>query len=138
MTLPDHRLTQVKAPEVDPLRGMDDQALLNLRHAIDLRLKIELSDLNLSEELGLQYRSGKALLDSVQNDKDTPANQRAQVFNSVSMMLEKIVKHQRVVYDAERLKRFEVAFLKVLEKLPLEAKQQFFELYGEYLGGTPV
>lgn len=119
----------------DPLEGLDDAELLALRHRLDKKLNLDLTQLNLAEELGMQYRSGQILLASVQDDSGTPANQRAQVFNSVSAMLEKIVKQQKIVYNAERLKRFEHAFLKVLEDMPLEAKHKFFDLYGEYLKG---
>lgn len=139
MTLKDYSLTQAKPkPAADILDGLDEAELLALRHKIDLRLNIEISNLNLTEELGLQYRQGQALLQSVQNDKDVQANQKAQVFNSVSAMLEKIIKQQDIVYSAERLKRFEVAILRVLEKLPPESKQVYFDLYSEYLGDKGV
>lgn len=119
--------------KADILEGMTDEELLALRHRLDKKLNLDLAQLNLAEELGMQYRSGMILLASVQGDSDTPANQRAQVFNSVGAMLEKIVKQQKVVYSAERLKRFEHAFLRVLEDLPLESKHKFFDQYGDYL-----
>lgn len=119
--------------KADILEGMTDEELLALRHRLDKKLNLDLAQLNLAEELGMQYRSGMILLASVQGDSDTPANQRAQVFNSVGAMLEKIVKQQKVVYNAERLKRFEHAFLRVLEDLPLESKHKFFDQYGDYL-----
>ena len=37
------------------------------------------------------------------------------------------------VASAERLKRFEAAFLKVLKLLPPADARVFFDLYGEYL-----
>lgn len=126
------------APEPDILEGMDDQQLLSLRHKIDLRLKVEIKDLNLTEELGLNYRQGKVLLESVQNDPLTPVNQKAQVFNSVGAMLSNIVKLRDVVFSAERQKRFESSFLKVLEKMPAESKIAFFDMYGEFLENKGV
>lgn len=133
MALQDLSMSKKGGPKADPLEGLDDEALLNLRHRLDKKLNLDLTKLNLAEELGMQYRSGMILLASVQGDSDTPANQRAQVFNSVGAMLEKIVKQQKVVYNAERLKRFEHAFLRVLEDLPLESKHKFFDQYGDYL-----
>lgn len=129
----DRSLAPQAVIKVDPLEGLDDAQLIALRHRLDKKLNLDLTQLNLAEELGLQYRSGMALLASVQEDKDTPANQRAQVFNSVGAMLAQIVKQQKVVYNAERLKRFESAFLKVLEELPDASKRKFFDMYGEFL-----
>lgn len=112
---------------------LSEEDLLKLRHEVDKKLQIDPRMLNMADELGLQYRSGMALLASIQDDAEVPANQRAQVFNSVGAMLEKIVKQQKVVYDAERLKRFEAAMLKTLQSLPEEQQKLFFNLYGDYL-----
>jgi hypothetical protein len=118
----------------DPLEGLDDEELIALRLRLDKRLNLDLKELNLAEELGMQYRSGQILLASVQDDKGVPANQRAQVFNSVGNMLKDIVKQQKVVYDAERLKRFESTFIKVLDLLGTdEMKKRFLDLYSQYL-----
>lgn len=138
MTLKNHALTAKTAtPVVDILAGLDDGALLALRQRIDGILKVDLARMNLAEELGLQYRGGMALLATVSNDEDTPANQKAQVFNSVSKMLNDIIKTQKIVFSAERLKRFEVALLKVLGKLPPESTRIYFDLYGDFLAETP-
>ena len=120
------------------LDGLDDAQLLALRRKIDVRLKVEVKDLRLTEELGLQYRQGQVLLGSIQDDDDTPANQKAQVYTSVSGILDKIIKQQGIVYSAERLKRFEAAFLKILQKLPPEDKEIYFDLYGEFLNDRGV
>lgn len=134
MALKDLGLTaKPAAAAIDPLEGLDDAQLITLRQRLDKKLRLDLKQLDLAEELGLQYRDGMALLASVREDKDTPANQRAQVFNSCGAMLEKIIKMQKVVYDAERLKRMEAAILKTLVDLPDEQKRLFFGLYGEYL-----
>jgi hypothetical protein len=122
-----------KPASIDPLEGLDDEQLLALRRRLDKKLNLDLARLNLADELGMQYRSGQLLLAKVQEDDETPANQKAQVFNSVGTMLKDIVKQQKIVYDAERLKRFESAFIKVLEELPVESKRKFFDLYGEFL-----
>lgn len=138
MALKNHSL-QPPAPEVkaDPLAGLSDDELLKLRARIDATLKVDLARLNLSEELGLQYKAGYAMLMEVQNDKEVPVNQKAQVFNSVSKMLQDIIKQQKVVFNAERLKRYEAAFLKILGKLPPEMAQIYFDLYGEFLKDSP-
>jgi DNA mismatch repair ATPase MutS len=122
----------------DPLEGMNDNDLLDLRRRIDIQLKVEIKHLKLTEELGLNYRKGQVLLDETMRDAACPANQKAQVFNSVKSMLSQIIVEQGIVYSAERLKRFEIAFLKVLEKLPKESQETFFDLYGEFLNDRGV
>lgn len=125
----------IAAPKADPLEGLDDAALLALRSRIDKQLRVDLAKLDLADELGVQYRSGMTLLATVRDDPDVPANQKSQVFNTVSAMLEKIVKQQKVVFNAERLKRFESAFLRVLDEMPAESKRKFFDMYADYLTG---
>lgn len=111
---------------------LSEKQLMNLRHHLDMLLQIEINQLNLTEELGLQYRQGKILLDSL--DDKTPANQRAQVFNSVQAQLEKIIKQRAAVFNQERLKHYEGALLKVLDMQGNEkAKELFLELYGAHL-----
>lgn len=112
---------------------LDEEELLNLRAEIDNHLKVEIKHLNLTEELGLQYRQGRKLLERAHADKEIPTNQVSAVYNSVASMLEKIVKSQEAIYSIERLKRYEVAFLKAIETLPPEGKEAFFDLYGSFL-----
>lgn len=120
------------------LVGLNEADMLSLRRKIDVTLKVEIKDLKLTEELGLTYRQGQVLLDSVVDDGDVPASQRAQVFTSVNAMLEKIIKQQEIVFNAERLKRYEAAFMKVLEELPAEARTRYFDMYGEFLSDRGV
>lgn len=120
-------------PVADLLSGLDDAELLRLRNAIDKKLQIDPRLLNMGDELGAQYRAGKALLASIQDDDDVPANQRSQVFNSVGAMLQQITKQMGQVYDAERLKRYEAAWMKVMKDLPEESQKLFFDLYSDYL-----
>ena len=131
--LKNYDLNSTPAEPVDLLKGLDHEAMLVLRRRIDAELRIEIADINLTEELGLQYRQGQLLLAEVMADRTTPVNQKAQALNSVRATLESIINQQQIVYSAERLKRFEVAFHKVLEKLEPESRELYFNLYGEYL-----
>jgi hypothetical protein len=143
MTLKDYSVANQQAkPAADPLellQGLDNDTLMRLRNAIDQKLDIDPRSLNMAEELTLQYKQGKALLESVHTDGDVPANQRAQVFNTVGTMLDKIFKQMKVAFDAERLKRYEAAFMKTLDDFPVEAKRKFLDIYSDYLNpdGTP-
>lgn len=141
MTLKNHSLAQDKPklqvspvealmPAIEPLSEVE---LMELRHEIDLRIGLDLGQLNLSEELALQFRQAKTLLNDVQNDKDIPANQRAQVFNAVRNQLSEILKQQESVWSMERLKKIESAVVKACNLMTEEQKAAFMDLYGEYL-----
>ncbi len=133
--LKDHQLKAIAPPEKpDLLAGLTEADLMTLRHEIDVKLKLDLKSMNLAEELAVQFRQGKLLLESVTKvGSDVPTNQQAQVFNTLNAMLNTIAKQMDIVYSAERLKRFEVSMLKVLEQLPKESKEKFFDMYGEFL-----
>lgn len=116
------------------LAALPEGQLMRARHEIDILVEIDINQMNLTEELGLQYRQAKQLLANVQNDDRTPANQKVQIFNSLQNQLDKIIKQRQAVLSQERLKRFEAAFLNTLKQLGDETLQQnFLDLYGEFL-----
>ncbi len=120
--------------KVSLLDGKTDEELIHLRAEIDSRLHIDPKNLNMAEELGMQYKQGKILLSKLNDPSDqTPTNQKAQVFNSVQAMLAAIVKQTEIVYSSERLKRYEAALLRLLMDLPKDSKEKYFEMYGEFL-----
>ena len=121
---------EVLLPEIERL---SESELGDLRHEIDLRLHLDLSKLDLSEELALQFRQVKALLHEIQNDSATPVNQKSQLFNSARGQLSDIIRQQEAVWSMERLKTYEVAFVKCAHLLTEEARAAFFDLYGTYL-----
>lgn len=125
---------EVPSAVLTNVRQLSERQMMALRHELDNLLNIEISQLNLTEELGLQYRQGKNLLASIESDVKVAPNQKSQVFNAVQSQLEKIIKLRNLVYDQERLKRYESAMLKVLEMKGNEKEQELFlELYGSYL-----
>lgn len=115
------------------LESMGETALLELRANIDKLLTIKLEDLNLAEELALQFKQAKALYSEVVDDTDTGANQKAAVLNTVNTIIASITKSQAELYSAERLKRIEAATLKALKSLPKKNQEEFMELYVRYL-----
>lgn len=115
------------------LAKLEETDLTQVRHAVDERLQIDIASLNLGDEIGLQYRQGKTLLNTVNSDSTIPANQKAQIFNAVRSQLAEIIAMQEVVWNMERLKKFEVAFVKASAVLPDDAKAVFYAIYGQYL-----
>lgn len=124
------------APIVD-LAPFSLDELLALRAQIDARLPATaLADLDLEEELVIQFQQTKGLLNRVIADENVPANQKAQVTNSCSSILGQITRMQTELYSAERVKALEAALIKSLLTLPEPAQIQFFAEYERLYGAN--
>lgn len=86
-----------------------------------------LSELDIEAELLAQYKTGQSMLNEIINS-DAPANQKAQVFNSVTSTIAQITASQTKLYDAERVKKLEQALIKTLQGFP-EMHAAFMTLY---------
>lgn len=118
------------------LSGMNLHELLALVAKIEVYLPSKsLKDMNLEDELLIQYQQTKALLASIIDDVGTPANQRAQVINSCSSILAQITKTQTDLYNSERLKVLEQALINALKTVPESVSEKFFENYERQLEG---
>lgn len=95
----------------------------------ELRPRQSLADLNLEHELLEQYNTVKTLQEEVLTDDEVPANQRAQVANTVASTLQQLVKMQTDYYNAERFKAIEALVLKAIKSLPKEVAEKFIEDY---------
>lgn len=85
----------------------------------------DLKDMDLSRELVLQVQSLRQLQDLVQQEEsNVPANQRAQVANSLSSALVNLVKLQATVYSSERFKLAESFLIEFLNELPSDEERQ--------------
>lgn len=128
---PDDAHERVSVQELIDLDELDMIQLLTLRALVDQRLPTsKLQDVDMSEELVLQMMAIKALQADVSEDRKVPANQRAQVANSLSAALVNLVKLQSDVYTSERFKRMEqflVDFLNSIESL--SKRKEMFERY---------
>lgn len=131
MALKNRSLSDQAAPVVAPnLLQMDDSQLLQLRAAIDARLGISnLSQMNIEQEILVQLATAKDLQTTTLNDRDVPANQKAQTINAVAAILKELVKMQNDLYNAERIKELESAMIQALKDAPDEVKDRFFERY---------
>lgn len=112
--------------------GVDE--LLAIRHEIDQRLPaLTLAEVDLEGELLLQYHSAKALLARVMDNPGVPANQKAQVLNTCTSVLEQITRTQTALYNAERIKAMEMALEKTFAGTAQALRQDFFDRYSESL-----
>lgn len=88
-----------------------------------------LLDMNMEEELILQFQAVRTLQNTILDDISVPANQKAQVANSVASVLGSIADLQNKVYSSERFKRIETLLIRHLNKLPEEVAAAFLEDY---------
>jgi uncharacterized Fe-S cluster-containing radical SAM superfamily protein len=114
-----------RAPEPAPtkpkvsLEGLEPHELISLRAEIEARLPVKsLQDTDLVRELVLQVVALQSLQNSVIQDMDTPANQKAQVANSLSSALANLVKVQAEIYTSERFKKIEGLLIEYLDAQP--------------------
>ena len=127
------RLNSLDSPQ-KPLgktfSGMNLHELLAVRAEIDTYLPAqELKDVDIEGELLMQFHQTKALLASVIDDVDTPANQKAQLVNTCSSILSEITKSQTSLYNAERLKIMEQALINALKTVPDSISEAFLDNY---------
>ena len=88
-----------------------------------------LKSLNLDSELYAAYARARNYLAIVQADEEIPPNQVAQVMNTLTAILDKIVKLQTELYSAERVKKLEAAMIQAIKLAPPESQQVFLEQY---------
>ena len=106
------------------------EELIKFRDEITNHLPpLSLKDIDMEQELLLQFRALRALQNDVISDEETPVNQKAQIGNSVSSVLAKMGEMQQTLYDSERLKRIEKILVSVLDTLPQETKEAFLAAY---------
>ncbi len=119
------------------LDTMSQDDLLALRAKIDTLLtNVKITDLDLPKELMIQYARAKKLQDDTLSDEsDAPANQKAQVTNTCANLLNAITKTQLDVYNSQRAKEMEQILIKVLKTLPQEAQDAFFEEFEKEIRG---
>jgi uncharacterized protein (UPF0147 family) len=121
---------EARVNETATLGEMTRDQLLELKELLDQRLPtMSLSELNLEHELLLQYERVKQLQQDVLNDDSVPANQRAQVANSVASTLQHLIKMQTEYSTAERFKAIEALMIKAMKRLPIEVATEFLAEY---------
>ena len=93
----------------------------------------KLVDMNMEDELILQYQAVRALQNSIIDDDEVPANQKAQVANAVASVLGSLADLQNKTYSSERFKRIETLLIRHLSKLPEDTAAAFLEDYERIL-----
>ena len=75
----------------------------------------KLNELDLDTELLDQYKNAKLVLTDILHADDIAANQKAQVMNTVTSILQAIIKLQQELHNVERLKLIEATLIETLQ-----------------------
>ncbi len=94
---------------------------------------VKLSDLDAESELLDNYNDAKDLLTNLGDE--TPANQKAQVLNTINAVLGNIIKQRAELHNMERFKSMETALIYTLKQFP-ELQEVFLEEYERLLKGS--
>lgn len=116
--------------KTDTLQGLSIADLRRIKMEVDALLpERSLSSMNLESELIYQFDAVKELQSLVLTDDETPANQKAQVANSVVATLESLIKMQERYHTAERFKAIENLVIEYMKKLPKDVAEAFLDEY---------
>lgn len=108
--------------------------LVRFRDEITKKLPpLALSDLNLEEQVLLQFHVMRELQGDVMSEEGVPANQRAQVANGVGAVLKTLADKQTDLYTSERFKDIENLLIRTLSKLPEDLAAGFLADYEKLL-----
>lgn len=108
--------------------------LVRFRDEITKKLPpLALKDLDLEEQVLLQYHLMRELMGNVMSEEGVPANQRSQVANGVGAVLKTLADKQTDLYTSERFKDIENLLIRTLSKLPEELAANFLADYEKLL-----
>lgn len=129
-------------PEFGGLTGFEDLEDNSLherphfdrdRRYDDVQAPKSLDDINLDHELAWHFHSTKLFLDNL-DEESTPANQIAQVRNTVSAILEKIAKTKIDLYNARNYQLLEQAFIECMSEAPKEIQEKVMQRFAMITG----
>ena len=122
--------------DLEPLHPEDKQKPIpaSRMYYDDMSMPRSISDLNLEEELVQHYTGVKAyLMDLSVDSEKASASQVAQVTNSLTSVLDKIIKMRESVVNMERMAKVESAMVDALKTAPADIQDKFFAEYEKIL-----
>lgn len=95
---------------------------------------VDLATLDLNQELADNLTAARQLRLDIAHD-GTPVNQKAQVMNTITMILTNLVKLQTDLYNSQRQKELEGILIETMQQMPEEVQEVFFKLYTKNTNG---
>lgn len=92
-----------------------------------------LNELDLDKELLAQYIDAKNFLKDVKHDSEIPLNQKAQILNTITSILQNIIKMQQDLHSVERMKVIENTLIETLKNHE-QLRDAFLKDYEKALG----
>lgn len=115
-------------------RGLPVDDLIRYHDEIRALLPpLNLSEMNLEEEMLLQYHALRAVQNNVLSNDEVAVNQQAQMANSVGSLLARLAELQVSVYTSERFKRIENLLIRSMRQLPEDRALAFLDEYEKSL-----
>ncbi len=90
---------------------------------------VALKDMDIEEEMLLQFHTLRALQTELLNDDEQPLNQRVALANAVTSNLGKLGDLQQSIYTSERFKLIETLLIRMLSAMPADVSAQFLADY---------
>lgn len=94
---------------------------------------LELSKVNLEEELLLQFHTIRGIQTEILNDDEVEPNKKATIANAVTSSLNKLAELQVALYHSERFKELENIMIHTLKQLPEDLAAKFLDKYEKLL-----
>lgn len=110
-----------------PLHGQSQPPKTETKQVAIFNYKPE--DINLRNELAEQYSKAKSLFANIEYDDEVPANQKAQVLNSLVSILAQITKSEAEVHSLNEVKKLEDALITALKQMPEDFQAIFYDAY---------
>lgn len=95
-----------------------DDNPISLPDIDDLSSLTQLKDLNLEQQLLMQYQQAQALYNAVRTDRATPLNQKAQMLGTMLRITSQILSLQQELHNIETLKLLESTLVETLKEFP--------------------
>lgn len=85
--------------------------------------------IDVNVELRKQYRLANEIIEVIRYDPEVPANQKAQIINTVLSTLKAIQDRQEELHNLKQLQAMEATLVETLRTLPQETQQLFLTNY---------
>ena len=104
------------------LSAYSPEDLIRLRSRIEDHLQLSLDQIDLNQELLIQFKLTRLMFQGIQDDEDIQANHKTQAINACAALLKQISEAQVTLYTASRAQRLEAVLISALHQHPeLEA-----------------
>lgn len=96
----------------------------------------DVDGLPLKDQLAYRMRQASRLYTAIEHEDEVPANQKAQVLNTITSIIGQLNKLEAEMHSIEAVKKLERALITCLKTAPEDVQKAFFEAYEAELART--